>query len=103
MKTLFYNNHEIVLDVDTYTYSNSIAIAAYTTDGEPYADLTVCLDFLMPNFAFVDVNNFPDAEELIGRYKLGKPTGTKRKSGYVEYPLYEFDIEELQKYVPEVN
>lgn len=66
---------------------------------EPYSDLTVGLDYLMPGFAFVDTNNLECAEEFIKKYHLGKPTGTVRRSGFCQYPLYEFDMEMVERYL----
>lgn len=66
---------------------------------EPFDELTVGLDFLMPGYAFVNTNHIPDAEEFIQKYHLGKPTGTIKKSGFCQYPLYEFDMEVVNRYL----
>lgn len=67
---------------------------------EPFGDLTVNLEHYRtkPNCAFVDVNDFHEATDLIKKYNLGKPTGRIGTSGYCSYPEYEFDIKELNKY-----
>ena len=72
-------------------YGNgNLAIAIELEDGEPFATLTVNIDILMPDYAFVDTNNCPWAEEFIKENNLGEFTGTVRKSGYCSYPLYKF-------------
>ena len=57
---------------------------------EPYAALTVNLHPLVPGFAYLDTNNMPQAEAFVERYGLGKKTGKTARSGFCEYPLYDF-------------
>lgn len=64
--------------------------------GEPFCALTVWLEPLAdPTEAFVDTNNFPEAEEFIRIHKLGTFTGTTAYSGFCEYPLYRFDLSKI--------
>jgi hypothetical protein len=53
------------------------------------------------NQAFLDTNNCPEAPELIERLGIGRFTGVLGRSGYCIYPLYEFDMAELEKYILE--
>ena len=39
-----------------------------------------------------------DEPFAIEKYKLGKPTGKFKISGFCCYPLYEFDLDEIAKY-----
>ena len=48
--------------------------------------------------AYVDTNNIPNAEEFIAEYELGTPLGVLRRSGFCEYPLYNFNLENVKKY-----
>lgn len=95
--------HETCLEVSSYMYGGGLYMSVQERcdgDIEPYADLTVNL----PGFpcekycAFVDTNNFSQAESLIRKYKLGKPTGRLGQSGYCTYPEYKFDMNEVRKY-----
>lgn len=67
----------------------------------PYATLTVNLPNtilkVQPNQAFVDLNNFPTAEDFVTHNGLGKFTGLYDVSGFCTYPLYEFDLDKLNE------
>lgn len=82
-------------------YNNkTLAIQLQSYDGEPISTLTVNLpdEFIMisgENYAFVDTNNNPNAEEFIQENELGIPTGYFGRSGFCEYPLYIFDLSKL--------
>lgn len=98
------------IGVERYQADNILAIQLYCLDEEfgieePFATLTVCLDVtrlsnrpVKKNEAFLDTNNCPWAEEFVKKYKLGTPTDMTMRSGYCTYPLYKWDIEELEKY-----
>ena len=89
------------LSIGRYANNNHIAISVWCEDG-PYANMTVNMNStsLWPDFyGFVDVNNFPEAEYLIRKLKIGKPVeGEFGISGMCEYPLYRFYITEVEKY-----
>lgn len=85
------------IEVDRYRRDGSLAIMLIDPDtGEPWCMLTRCLEHpgidLMPNEAFVDVNNLPFAEALIAEHALGVFTGASVRSGRCEYPLVSFDM-----------
>ena len=91
------------LDTDTYLFGGGIAIELYIQgdDGpEPFAGLTVNLADhpAEGNSAYVDVNNFPEAEKLITDYGLGEPTGRYGFSGFCRYPEYRFHPEAIGRY-----
>mgnify|MGYP000915918619 CR=1 FL=1 len=98
------SNHMACIHLSNYTYGGGIALDLYEKCGdgefEPYSNITINLpDYrLHKNCAFVDTNNFPEAINLIHKYKLGKPTGNIGYSGYCTYPEYEFDMAEIGKY-----
>lgn len=90
-----------------------IALQTYE-GGEPYGVLTVNLPHQMTdicemigikNAAYIDTNNFPWATQLI--YKgFAIDTGFTKKSGYCEYPLYQFNeewLKSLKPIIPERN
>ena len=94
MKINNYGTEYDVTIVKTRYFDGNFAIALMCSDDyEPYGNLTVNLGERLPeNMAYVDTNNMPNAERFIKDNKLGKFTGKTRKSGYCEYPLYEFNF-----------
>lgn len=80
----------------TYNNNGNLAVIAFEDDGEQYGVLTVNIDILMPGFATLDTNNFPNAEEIAK--SLGAvPTGQYLNSGFCQYPLYDFNSVELEE------
>ena len=79
-----------------YMDNDTLALMLYTTDGEPFATLTVNLDesdaLRSKYLAFVDTNNHPWAPKFLAESKLGKPVGTYGFSGFCAYPLYRFNV-----------
>ncbi len=98
VKTIFGKEVDCIVNVGKYA-KGGIAVQLYTAY-EPYATLTTKLDVegFSDEYAFVDTNNCPWAEELIKEYNLGEPTGMSARSGYCTYPLYKFDLDELEKH-----
>ena len=106
------------IELNRYKVDNTLAIQLYCTDPddgfeEPFATLTVCLDLTHQNYddptdreddlarnniSFLDTNNCSWGEDFVEKYKLGVPTGRYLRSGFCEYPLYEWNLEELKKY-----
>lgn len=96
--------HKITLDLGNYATNDNLYIGLVCRDDEfpePWSDLTVNFDIKCePNKAFVDTNNNGnDIEKWIIMNKLGVPTGRVYRSGFCIYPEYEFDMDEVQKYV----
>ena len=78
-----------------YAYGDNLFMQLWV-EGEPYATLTVNLPETLPyNEAYVDVNNFPEAEDFIKRNKIGTFTGRFGASGFCKYPLYKFDLDKI--------
>ena len=78
--------------------NNNLAIELMEGD-EPYATLTKNLhDLGSKKCAYIDTNNCPWAPQFIEKYNLGTDTGLTERSGYCIYPLYEMNLEELEKY-----
>lgn len=62
--------------------------------GEDVAVLTVNLvELLLPDHAYIDTNNFPEAEQFIKENNLGRPLGKTMASGFCEYPLYQINLD----------
>lgn len=75
---------------------HGLAIQLWDETGEPYARLTTSFgEFIgQKNCAYVDVNNCPFAEQLL-KQGLALDTGLEHQSGYVTYPLWQFNEEFL--------
>ena len=97
--------HEITLEIHKYSSNDNLAIQMMCWDEElfpePWSMLTVNLDVkCRPNCAFIDTNNNGRSivDWLISN-NLGKTTGMVRASGWCIYPEFEFNMDELMKYV----
>ena len=87
----------LTIMLDKYENGN-IAVTLYTKRGEPFADLTVNICELPKGLACIDINNFPEAIDLIKEYDLGKFTNNFVQSGFCQYPVYVLNMENLEKY-----
>ena len=90
--------YELLTVIDQYVNNNNIAIQLVTANGEPFATMTTNICNLPEHFATIDINNLPQAISLIERYKLGEPTGDFITSGFVTYPIYKLNINNIKKY-----
>ena len=86
--------YKVLVEVNSYVSNDNLAIQLVNVKNrEPFATLTVNLDIKLPsNFAFVDTNNCPWAEEFIRENNLGSFVGHCEQSGYCFYPLYVFHL-----------
>lgn len=91
--------YKVCFYVCTYTANGNIAIELHTDKGEPFADVTVNLGFLAPGYGYLDVNQLSDVEKIMQEHGFGHPEGTRRQSGYVSYPLYEFHLDKMKEYI----
>ena len=91
-------NHRICFYSTAYTYNGNLAVFAYEDTGEPFADVTVNFDFLEVGCAYLDTNNFPEIEDVLIREGIAKSLDRYKRSGYWDYPLYEFDMEKLAEF-----
>ena len=89
------------LNLNHYVADNSLYVGLWNYEDGPIADLTVCLNdkTLKENQAYIDVNNFPEAIQIINQCKLGEFCGINGTSGYCTYPLVTFDMEMLNKHI----
>lgn len=95
---LYGETYEVNPYRSTYRDNDSLAVMLKTTEGEPFATLTVNLDesyFLPEDMAFVDTNNCPWAEEFLSESRLAKSLNNFAESGYCRYPLYKFDLDRI--------
>lgn len=72
---------------------------------EPYTTLTVNLEDMdaigLPDKAFIDINNNPDAMEFLVLNNLATDTGYRRGSGWVEYPMAHVNLPLVFQHCPE--
>lgn len=96
---------------DTYCFKkqNRMYLGMLTIDPdfgflEPFCDVTVNLPREMltgKNCAFVDTNNAPFLPRFLVENGLAEPTGNFGFSGYCAYPEYRFNMEEINKHLPQ--
>lgn len=113
--TSFFGKTDVVLEVASYT-NNPLSIAILLKDAEdmtPFTTATVNIgrytgngSVLGPYCAFLDTNNNPTLEEFLIRNHIARPytrfgEPVYGASGFMEYPLYEFDQELLRQLDPE--
>ena len=99
----YYGEEKVTLEIANYSSNGNLAIQMFSCDEngyeEPFATLTVNLDIKLPeDCAFLDTNNLRDAINFVLKYNLGKFTGISRTSGFCEYPLFQFNLKEVEKY-----
>ncbi len=103
VKTRWAVTPDCYLSVGQYERGKHIAISIWSESEGPFADLTVNLDKVKRfprNYAFVDVNNFPEAEAMIKQLGIGTRIENEFGfSGYCAYPLYQFDEEAIKKWM----
>lgn len=106
----YYDNGEtpvmVMVHVGTYAMSGCLAMILEAVEetesvgmGEEFY-LTVNLrePAPAPNMAYIDVNNLGNkAAAFLEKYGFARNTGKKKKSGFVTYPLYEFDLQKLRR------
>lgn len=113
--TVMYDDTECYLNINTY-YNNKLAMALELVEketGEPYTVVSVNLGeeyregtFVPRGSTFIDVNNndiddLKDLFEKTGakpRMVFGQPY--TKPSGWVEYPIYDFDMDKLKEFDP---
>ena len=91
------------ITVDKYSTWNNIQLQLWTENEdygfpEPYATMTVNLAPITGDYAYLDINNFPDVVNIFKKYKLGTPTDLCKTSGFCVYPFYKLNMEEIYKY-----
>lgn len=93
----------VTLRYQEYLSNGSLAVSLYNTrtkddEDELFGTITVNLpnSALLPfGVQFVDINNFPNIARWLEDNNLAKPLGFSIRSGFVDYPAYEFIIEEM--------
>lgn len=100
-----YATYKVSLDLDTYADNNRIAVLLTSWENnhaEPFAVITVNISdeqISGANCNFVDTNNLPYICKFIEENNLGMPTHNFGLSGYCAYPEYQFNLDEIKKYI----
>ena len=98
IKSYSWNDVKVFLSVWEYQAWWLYLLLVEEETGEDYCDLSV---FVKPlekrNQICVDINNCPNAEEFIREYNLWVKVW-EIDSGFVTYPIYEMDLDELREY-----
>ena len=98
IKSFTWNNVKVFLSVWEYQAWWLYLLLVEEETGEDYCDLSAFVKSLEKrNQMCVDVNNCPNAEEFIREYNLWVKVW-EIDSGFVTYPIYEMDLDELREY-----
>lgn len=99
-----WDDKKLSLEVQVRPYYNGGLLALLLVDwssGEPEKWRSLTVNFgagTAKDCAFVDINNLGECIlPWIEQKGLGKPTGRRVRSGFVEYPEYRFDAKRLQE------
>ena len=103
VNTNFKTYEDVYLCTSNYCADNSIYVCIMNDEDGQLAVLTKCLDdkHLNGNENYIDINNCPWAPQFLMDYGLAEPTGEYRFSGYCEYPVFRFNVDEVKKYTRE--
>lgn len=99
------NTYNICLEMASYNSNGTLAVVALEAPrggcvtSEYFDTITVNLEFGFAhgNLAYVDTNNCPWAVEMLEENGIASPTGMYGRSGWCEYPLYEFNLEKFSE------
>lgn len=86
------------LNLAEYADNNHIYLSVWSEEEGPISNLTVNvrgIEAYPKNFSCVDINNFPEADAVIRKLKIGKATERCIWSGMCMYPIYEFDMAKI--------
>lgn len=83
-----------------YADNNHIYLSVWSEEEGPISNLTVNvrgIEAYPKNFSCVDINNFPEADAVIRKLKIGKATERCIWSGMCMYPIYEFNMTKINE------
>ncbi len=55
----------------------------------------------LPDRTFIDINHYPEAMEFLAANGLATDTGYRRRSGFVEYPMFTLNLPLLYQHNPQ--
>ena len=105
-KTYTYNRHKVFVRPEMYPNKWLAISVVDSEDPDNYEVLTVNLETMpaigLPDSAFVDCNNQPDALKFLTNNRFASDSGYKRRSGFVQYPLVNLNLVLLYQHAPQV-
>ena len=95
-KKLTFRGQPVKISAESYQVNGTLALMLTHRNGDIDV-LTVNLGnpFQSETRAFLDTNNYPDAESFILENGLGTATGITARSGFCLYPLYVINTDSL--------
>ena len=97
----------VTLLIASYANGNLVVVLQTDTEGVPQDFATITVNFpdeqLLPDQAYLDINNVPGIEQFVREHQLAKPNGREKISGYCTYPLYTFDLDRCMEHGSSVN
>lgn len=90
----------VYLVQEIYVHPRTLCVKMYTDSHEPFATITVNLagKYQSLSRAYIDVSNCPWAPKFLVDNGIALPVQNATcRSGFVIYPLFEFDITKLVK------
>ena len=109
-KKFLYLDDKWTIEVASYQDNGNLALIIGCKDGDDVPTVNLGSDIgngtKMPKFAaFLDVNNCPHIDEVFEKAGIAKPymrfgEPVTADSGFVTYPLYQFDEAILREYDP---
>ena len=95
-KKLTFRGQPVKISAESYRVNGTLALMLTHRNGDRDV-LTVNLGnpFQSETRAFLDTNNYPDAESFILENGLGTATGISARSGFCLYPLYAINTDAL--------
>ena len=90
---------KFTIEKASYAINNNLALWL-EKDGELYADITVNLGIDLPiDLAYLDVNNLPSKMvKMLEDKGVFKRTEIETQSGFVTYPLCEFNMKKIEEF-----
>ena len=110
-----YGTYEVYTKINRYRDGGVLYVGLDCIDKEcgfvtPFTDLTVNVPYeFIPiteeqmYMAPIDTNNNPWAEKFLTDNKLATPTNMEVQSGWCTYPIYRFNLKEVEKYLYKPN
>lgn len=109
VKTNF-GEYNVSLNVARYTNGNLAIELKDLEDGTPFAIITTNTGQILKKdnggiteYALIDTNNCPWAEDFLADYNLGFKTDKEIPSGFCRYPVWELDMDAIHACENESN
>ena len=90
-RTYSHDSENVRVIISKYANPENTAVILETPDGYYYTDVSTNINPLPLNRFAVDINNNPDIGTWLQENNIAHYTGTEIKSGFISYPVYEFN------------